>query len=332
MRLAYWNGHAQIATSGCLMIGVNDVPPIPPRLEWKNSRPAFRWVSACLHGPAGSGPTSSAASSKISFSSQSRITGTTSPLGVSTAMPIWNNFFITRFSPDSSNEALKNGNSYSAATLALIRNTSGVSLNPLFLRLAGIGLAVCFQRRDFSQVVLRDIRDADPVAVQIRAGNLLDLRQRLDFNLAVAAEIDLGWGGSSKPRPLDAGAAAPVMTALTKASTSSRIMRPPRPLPVTRDRSIPSSRANRRMAGLAYGKLVPGQQPDPSTPVATAVLPPAAVGAGYCHGSGWAGGWFEQLQPCCRPPASRLSAAGLHNRLRGLNGLVSLHDNDDITL
>ncbi len=60
---------------------------------------------------------------------------------------------------------------------------------------------------------------------------------------------------SPAPPPLDAarGAAPPASACLTKFCTSSRVMRPLRSLPLTLNRSTPSSRANRRTAGLACG-------------------------------------------------------------------------------
>src|SRR5438045_3640437 len=64
------------------------------------------------------------------FLSASLITGTTRPFGVSAAKPMWKYFFSTICSPSS--EALKSGNCFSAATLALMRNASIVTLMPAF--------------------------------------------------------------------------------------------------------------------------------------------------------------------------------------------------------
>jgi len=57
---------------------------------------------------------------------------------------------------------------------------------------------------------------------------------------------------SPAPPPLPRAEAPPASAALTKFCTSSLVMRPLRPLPVlSRPRSTPSSRANRRTDGLA---------------------------------------------------------------------------------
>ena len=64
------------------------------------------------------------------FLSQSRMTGTTSPFGVSAANPMWKYCFSTRLSP--SREALNSGNFVSAATHAFIRKARMVNLTPAF--------------------------------------------------------------------------------------------------------------------------------------------------------------------------------------------------------
>ena len=61
-------------------------------------------------------------------------------------------------------------------------------------------------------------------------------------------------GHGSKFSPVAPPAATgppPAITPLTNFCTSSRVMRPPRSLPLTRARSTPSSRANARTTGLA---------------------------------------------------------------------------------
>src|SRR6185369_4350249 len=75
------------ATSGALMIGVNAVPPMPPRFETVKQPPC---ISAADSLPVRALPDSSPsarASSKTSMRSASRITGTTRPSGVSAAKP-----------------------------------------------------------------------------------------------------------------------------------------------------------------------------------------------------------------------------------------------------
>ncbi len=78
-----------MATSGALMIGVKAVPPIPPRLEMDIEPPC---ISAGESFPSRAFAASAAVSCAICstpFLSQSRTTGTTRPLGVSAAKPMW---------------------------------------------------------------------------------------------------------------------------------------------------------------------------------------------------------------------------------------------------
>ncbi|MCY1377362.1 hypothetical protein D9M69_649310 [compost metagenome] len=119
-----------MATSGALMIGVKYVPPRPPSDEIEKQPPCI-WSGLSLPSRA------SLASSLISwlisstpFLSASLITGTTRPFGVSAAKPMLKYFFSTRLSPSS--EALKFGNFFSAATVALIMKASMVTLMPDF--------------------------------------------------------------------------------------------------------------------------------------------------------------------------------------------------------
>jgi len=79
----------RIATSEALIIGVNAVPPMPPRLEIVNVPPC-RSVTASLPSRAVADTVpSSWLSSVIPLRSMSRITRTTRPSGVSTATPMW---------------------------------------------------------------------------------------------------------------------------------------------------------------------------------------------------------------------------------------------------
>ncbi|MNC38387.1 hypothetical protein D3C75_869870 [compost metagenome] len=78
----------KIATSGALIIGVKYVPPIPPRDETVKQPPL---ISDCSSFPARAlADNSDISRAKVTtpFLSTSRITGTTSPLGVSAAKPI----------------------------------------------------------------------------------------------------------------------------------------------------------------------------------------------------------------------------------------------------
>ena len=79
----------RIATSGALTIGVNAVPPIPPRLEIVKLPPC---ISAMVNLPSRARAPFSAIAFSISandIASASRITGTTKPLGVPAAIPMW---------------------------------------------------------------------------------------------------------------------------------------------------------------------------------------------------------------------------------------------------
>jgi len=102
------------------------------------------------------------------------------------------------------------------------------------------------------------MRDADPVPVQVPGRNFLDARKGLPLDFAVTAEIDIRRLGKFSRSPPSAAALAcagaadaPDITDFTKLTMSSRRIRPFSPLPLTRPRSTPSSRANLRKAGLA---------------------------------------------------------------------------------
>ena len=110
---------------------------MPPKLEIVKQLPC---ISAAFSFPSLAFALISINSAEISmmpFLSTSRTTGTTSPFGVSTAIPIWIYFFITKASPDSDNDELNVGNAFNASATAFIINTSGVILIPS-LRLAAI--------------------------------------------------------------------------------------------------------------------------------------------------------------------------------------------------
>src|SRR3569623_34962 len=91
-----------------------------------------------------------------------------------------------------------------------------------------------------------------------------------------------GHGSRYIPAPpcaTEGAAAAPVITDLTCACTSCCVMRPLWPLPRTRDRSTPSSRANLRIEGDACGK------PPLCAEGACATSTAAATGAAVCCGA-----------------------------------------------
>ena len=125
-----------------------------------------------------------------------------------------------------------------------------------------------FQLGDVGVVVVGDVRDHHPVAVQVGAADLLDARQVLALDRAELGEVDLRPGQQAErlaaaarrrlgrqppwcwPRPL--------ITALVKPWTSSCVMRPLGPLPFTSSSGTPSSRANLRTDGEACGRLPVG--------------------------------------------------------------------------
>ena len=195
-----------------------------------------------------------ATSSSRPLRSQSRITGTTSPSGVSTAMPTWKYFFSTRFSSPSS-EALK-------LRVLLQRRDHGLDQEHqrrdldvlvLFAELLAEGLHL----GDVGLVELRDVRDHRPVAREVGAGHLVDPRARLaprprrTWRSRPAATAS---AAGRRHRPPAAARAAGERAPSRRPARRALTMRPPRSLPRTCVRSTPSSRANTRTAGLAYGR------------------------------------------------------------------------------
>ena len=113
-------------TSGALTIGVNAVPPIPPRLEIVKQPPC---MSFAVNLPARAFAEISISSREISltpFLSTSRTTGTTRPFGVSTAIPTCTYFFRMMLSPSWLNDELNCGYVTNADATAFMMNTSGV--------------------------------------------------------------------------------------------------------------------------------------------------------------------------------------------------------------
>ncbi|MNY02992.1 hypothetical protein D3C86_1355870 [compost metagenome] len=215
------------------------------------------------------------------------MTGTTRPLGVSAAKPMLKYFFSTRLSPSS--EALKFGNFFSAATVALIMKASMVTLTPDF----SFSLFSCTRKASRSVI--------SASSQFVTCGIMTQLRCRLAPEIFLMREIGLfstspkrvkstfGHGSRSRPTPEPPAAAAaagaavePLITPLTKPCTSSCVIRPFGPVPGTRDTSTPSSRANLRTDGLAWAAL-------PVTPWAAgagAEFAGAGAGAAAAAGAG----------------------------------------------
>ena len=256
-----------MATSGALTIGVNAVPPMPPRLDIEKQPPD---MSAGPSLPSRAFFASSPVSRAISMTpllSASRMTGTTRPFGVSAAKPIWKYFFRIRFSPLPSSEALKSGNCFSAATTALIRKASRVSLMPAF----SFSLLRLTRRSSRSLMSASSNWVTCGIITQLRARLAPEIFLIFDSGLASIspnlAKSTCGQGSRSRPPPAPAArpAVPPASACLTNFCTSSRVMRPLRSLPLTLNRSTPSSRANRRTAGLACGTLPGMTVPTPKS-------------------------------------------------------------------
>ncbi len=120
-----------------------------------------------------------------------------------------------------------------------------------------------FQLGDVGLVELRDVRKIDPARLQARPGNALDAAQRLDFDGTELREIghldarQTAGRGGARPAAAPAAMPPPASRLFTNALTSSSTMRPLRPVPRTRARSTPSSRAKRRTPGLAWAAAKP---------------------------------------------------------------------------
>ena len=67
-------------------------------------------------------------------------------------------------------------------------------LEPLLLGLGGLRLAESLEVRDVGLVELRDVRNRDPVAVQVGTRQLLDARKRLALHRAELGEVDFRPG------------------------------------------------------------------------------------------------------------------------------------------
>ncbi len=201
------------------------------------------------------------------FWSASRITGTINPLGVSAAKPMWKYFFSTSASPSS--EALNSGNFFSAATQALIRNASIVTLTPAF----SYSLFSVTRKASSSVMSASSWFVTCGIITQLRcrfAPEIFLMRDRsLRSTAPNLAKSTTGHGsrpGSEPPVAAAAGAfaacalvcAAPAITDLTKPSRSACVMRPCGPLPLTSSSGTPSSRAVRRIVGEACGRFSGG--------------------------------------------------------------------------
>ena len=171
------------------MMGVNSVPPMPPRLEIVKPAP-------CMSAP-GSLPSralplrspSAFATANTSSLSAPLMTGTSRPLGVSAAKPTLKNFLKMRFWPGLIELAVEHRELAHRAHRRLDDERERRHLDAggrgLFLERA----AQRFEFGDVRFVELRDVRDVDPRRLQARAGDLLHAIERLDLDRAERGRV-----------------------------------------------------------------------------------------------------------------------------------------------
>ena len=204
------------------------------------------------------------------FLSASFSTGTTRPLGVSAAKPMWKYCFSTSVSP--SKLLLNCGNFFNADTHALMRNASIVTFVPDF----SFSLFNCRRKAsksvmsasscDVTAGIITALRSKfAPLIFWIRPSSLRSIAPNL-------AKSTFGHGINPNPAPsfplpalaLTAAAVAaaiawvcavPAITDLVKFCTSSCVIRPLCPVPLTSVSGTPSSRANLRTEGEACGNF-----------------------------------------------------------------------------
>ena len=98
------------------------------------------------------------------------------------------------FSPDLSSEELNYRELPQRRDAGLDHEGEHRQLEALLLGLGGLRLAEGLEIGDVGLVELRDVRDRDPVAVQVGARELLDARQRLRLDRAELGEVDVRPG------------------------------------------------------------------------------------------------------------------------------------------
>ena len=187
--------------------------------------------------------------------------------------------------------------------------------------LAVLGLAERFQVGDVGQVVLGDVRDQAPGQAHLPGGRLAHREHRLPLDRTPFLEV-------GQRRRLHAGADGRRGGVRSRASwrtyalTSSSMTRPARPLPCTWLRSMPSSRASRRVAGPAGDEAVhhrdrrraPAGLGRRARPVAVGRASPASAARGAVRRSG----------------SRRLLRRARGGRLRRLAVAAALDETDDL--
>ncbi len=177
----------------------------------------------------------------------SRITGTASPCGVSTAIPTCTYCLNTSCAPSGCSEALKRGCSRNARATATSRNASGVSLL----------LRCCISGLRPERKASRSVTSAKSNCVT--CGTLSQLRSMLPtvaFWKLLRATVSTGPNAAKSTSGIDGSAVAALAGAeasrvLTQDCTSSLRIRPLGPVPATPASVTPSSRASWRTAGPA---------------------------------------------------------------------------------
>ena len=146
---------------------------------------------------------------------------------------------------------MKSGNSFSPATHALIRKASIVTRTSCFL----YSSFSVFRSASRSVMSASSLWVTCGMRTQLRARFAPEIFRIRDSGTTSTSpylekSID-GHGSSSRPLSPPEGAAAGAGGPSLNARTSSPVIRPLRPEPVTCARSTPSSRASRRVPGLA---------------------------------------------------------------------------------
>ena len=200
---------------------------------------------------------------------------------------------------------------------ALIRNASIVTLMPAF----SFSLLSCdaegLELGDVGFVELRDVRDHHPVAVQVRARDLLDARQRLRLDRPELREVDLRPRQQVERRRRRCRAAAraarpPPAPASRSPARLPAGCGPSGPLPVTLreiDAELARERAHRRDCVRCAERAL--RRPAPRR-AGAARVPAAATrrGAGAAGVALARRGCGERLRRCGAAAAARRAGAG----------------------
>ena len=179
-----------MATSGALTIGVNAVPPIPPRLVIEKQAPCISWGLSFLLRAFSASSCASSASSQMPFWSTSRITGTMSPGGrihgnADMAVVLLDNFPFLHINGHVKGRHVPQVR----RAQALSRKAIGVSLTPRFSPSLLCDFAEVLQVGDVRILELGDVGHIEPAALHIDGGGRMHPLHRAAFNLAELAEV-----------------------------------------------------------------------------------------------------------------------------------------------